>query len=91
MTQYSISKDKLRWIRHSVMYDVDTREPYPHPSKVWESRGVEHIVKAVPETIADCWMILVKDWDGELAKYEKEIMLEPNEDYWAYFKIEIVE
>ena len=89
---YSISKDNLRWIRHSVMYSPTTGESYPHPNKVWEKRGMSHIVKAIPESIADCWMILVKDWDGELEEYEYECALTEDSPYWSRFNdLKIVE
>ena len=91
MKQYSISKDKLRKIRHSVMYDINTYEPYPRPKDVWDNRGIEHIIGAVPVPIADCWMLLVKDWDGELEAYEDELKLEPNDSFWSNYGINITE
>jgi hypothetical protein len=88
---YSISKDNLRWIRHSVLYDVDTKEPYPSPSEVWSERGKDHILEWIGEPIGDCVMLLVKDWDAKMEKFEDERPLEPNSNYWANYGIIITE
>jgi hypothetical protein len=89
---FSISKDKLRWIRHSAMYSSTTGKAYPHPDKVWKKRGMNHIIKAIPEVMGDCWMLLVKDWDGELEEYEDELTLTTDDDgYWSCFGLKIEE
>jgi hypothetical protein len=94
---YSISKDNLRWIRHESMIVVKMDgnlfpKSSPHPNKIWEKRGIEHIVKAIPETIGDCWMILVKGWDGKLEDYEDELTLTTDSEYWNRFDdLKIVE
>ena len=89
-TTFSISKDKLRWIRHSSMYDK-TGKSYPHPDKVWEERGKNHVIRAIPEIMGDCWMLLVKDWNGELEEYEDERPLTAGSEYWSNFDLKIEE
>ena len=94
---YSISKDNLRWIRHESMKIVKVDgsmfpKSSPHPNKIWKERGMNHVIKAVPETIGDCWMLLVKDWDGKLEDYEDELTLTADENgYWSCFDLKIEE
>jgi hypothetical protein len=94
---YSISKDNLRWIRHESMIVVKMDgnlfpKSSPHPSKIWKERGMNHVIKAVPEIMGDCWMLLVKDWDGELEEYEDELTLTTDNDgYWSCFGLKIEE
>ena len=88
---YSIKNDKLRYICHSCMYSLETGKPFPHPMKIWKERGIEHIIEAIPESITDCWLLLVKDWNENLEEYEREICLHPHEPYWKNWGIDIIE
>lgn len=88
---YSIKNDKLRFICHDCMYSLETGKPFPHPMKIWEERGKEHVIEAIPEMVADCWLLLVKDWNENLEEYEDEICLSPHDSYWRHWGIDIIE
>lgn len=85
----SISKDNLRAIFYDLIAaDVNfgVRE---HPQKQMRELGI-HLIKAVPESIADGWWCLT-DYQGELPPYIKEKELKPHDWYWKHWGIDLVE
>ncbi len=79
MKELSISKNKLREIRYDVI-GAFKNNVHKHPQVDMRERGI-HLLAAVPETIADCWICLT-DYQGELPEYINEIKLEPHSTYW---------
>ena len=85
----SITKDYIRWVRYDLIaagmfYHIDK-----HPQKQMRELGI-NIIRAVPESIADCWMVLT-DYRGELPEYISELELKPGEQYWEDWEVEIRE
>ena len=79
MRELSISKDMLREICYDIIgaYNNDIHK---HPQTDMKERGI-HLIAAVPETIADCWVCLT-DYQGELPEYINEVKLKPHSVYW---------
>ena len=85
----SISKDSLRSIRYDMRgaYESGVNQ---HPQTQMRELGI-HLLAAVPETIADCWICLT-NYQGELPSYICELELKPHDVYWRnMFYIDIVE
>ena len=90
MKEFSIKDNKLRAIRYCVISASVDHKINNHPQKQMKDLGI-HLVAAVPETIADCWICLT-DYQGELPDYITEIKIKPHDRYWQDMcKIDLVE
>ena len=90
MEKLSINKNHLRAIRYDVIGAIFYHHIDKHPQTQMRELGI-NLIKAVPESIADCWMCLT-DYQGELPDYIDEIDLKPHDVYWEHMcKVDIVE
>lgn len=85
----SITKDHIRWIRYDIIAADMFCHIDKHPQKQMRELGI-NIIRAVPESIADCWMVLT-DYQGELPEYISELELKLGEQYWEDWDVEIRE
>lgn len=87
--QYSISKDHVRFLRYDLIGADLYGHVCMHPQKDLERLGIDYI-KAIPESIGDCWMILTT-YQGELPDYIDDMEIEPGNEYWYDFGFSIKE
>lgn len=85
---YSISRDKVKSIRYDLI-GAGMSGIHIHPQTEMKRLGI-HLLAAIPESIADCWICLT-DSEVELPEYIKELELKPGNRYWKNWDIDIVE